>query len=290
MLLYTRATIGCGEQLNGVTPRPPRTARGEGLTRPCRSSGQALSQRDCCDSVPTGGARRSLSAADQGERGAERAFWLKKTEFWRWRARCAAAVLSCRSAAGAGGCGNAVRVRFLDRVFAASRRRRRTPRCSTSSPLRTPPTRGRARHRRPPCPPLRRFVRRRLETPGRTQSIGQATRARARWPRDSRVNFATTQGRLLPSPGAHVDGVLLGFGRRGRQKDANAVGRILVGPSAISLRLGSLELLNPPRGALQDVDARPQTLASWSGRELGVSRSLAGGGSSGSSTGGSCVG
>ena len=44
------------------------------------------------------------------------------------------------------------------------------------------------------------------------------------------------------------------------------------------------------RGALQDVDARPQTLASWSGRELGVSRSLAGGGSSGSSTGGSCVG
>jgi hypothetical protein len=60
------------------------------------------------------------------------------------------------------------------------------------------------------------------------------------------VNFATAQGRLLRSPGAHVDGVLLGFGRRGRQKDANAVGRILVGPSAISPRLGSLELLNPP--------------------------------------------
>jgi hypothetical protein len=43
--------------------------------------------------------------------------------------------------------------------------------------------------------------------------------------------------------------VLLGFGggrRRGRQKDTDAAGRILVGPSAISLRLGGLELVNLP--------------------------------------------
>jgi hypothetical protein len=56
-----------------LTASPPPAAGGGGARgcRPCKNSGQALTQCDCCDSVPTGGPRGSSSFTRTGRPSAE---------------------------------------------------------------------------------------------------------------------------------------------------------------------------------------------------------------------------